>query len=176
MYNAICLCFISEPSLLCNLIRLRANRSQLHRLPTVLNTVLKRKHRECYSHHFIYVELVISSECVRIDTQLLTHLCPFPSDQPPEPLLVIHDKKVLPGTNASVVTEAFREGNMLSFMFLWQQRNHSFIIQLVARPSRHILADGGIWAPFVHSSCQWLPRHFRIIPKKINKLVLNIFM
>ena len=47
-----------------------------------------------------------------------THVCPFPSDQPTEPLLVVHDEQLLTGTNAPVVTELFREGHMLSFIFL----------------------------------------------------------
>ena len=66
---------------------------------------------------------VISSECVRIDAQFLTHLCPFPSDQTPEPLLVIHDKQVLPVTKAPVVTEVFHEGHILSFLLFWQKMN-----------------------------------------------------
>ena len=119
---------------------------------------------------------MLSYECVRIYSQFLTYLCPFPSDQPPEPLLVIHYDQVLPGTNAPVVTEAFCEGNMLSFLFLWQQRNQSFIIQLVARPSCHSSVDGGRWAPLVHFRCQQLPRHFRVLPNHFNKLVLSILV
>ena len=90
-HTAICLCFISEPSLLCNFIWLWANKCQLHCLSTLLNTVLKRKRCERYYHRFINEGLVISSECVRIDAQFLKYFWPFPSDQPTEPLLFIHD-------------------------------------------------------------------------------------